>query len=258
LHTILVPSARQNSCSARGRIITPLKDRYGAQIRTHYPLSWGDEIAIVEQEHVGFPNAQARVQVPTYMKAVIAEINQGSGVSVRVSIANYETLLSSAFKRALHHVEDATPRVSDLPAIVASTTGKIEMESVEEGREARVVEDMIKRAVLNVFGRYFNLDDFSGLVARFDEGLMVEVGADVWSGAYANTFAALDDPAGLLRPLGGCDGAAAVASAVEFTLEGLHLNRRLNRDVVAGRYRYSAQPQVDSAARPPIRRDRTA
>lgn len=117
---------------------------------------------------------------------------------------------------------------------------------------------MIKRAVLNVFGRYFNPGDFSGLVARFDEGLMVEVGADVRSGAYANAFAALDDPAGLLRPLGGGDGAAAVASAVEFALEGLHLNRRLNRDVVAGRYRYSARLQVDSAARPPIRRGRTA
>ena len=146
LDVFLVSTANPEDYTNRGRIITPLKDRYGAQIRTHYPRSLDDEIGIVEQEFSNFEDTQSRVRVPEYMKEVIAEItslarrspdiNQRSGVSLRVSIANYETMLSAAFKRSLRHDEPASPRVSDLPSIVASTTGKIEMESV--GGRARV------------------------------------------------------------------------------------------------------------------------
>jgi magnesium chelatase subunit I len=260
LDVLIVASANPEDYTNRGRIITPLKDRYGAQIRTHYPLSWEDEIAIVEQEHSAFPDSRESVHVPGYMKEVVAEIsllarrspeiNQGSGVSLRVSIANYETLLSSAFKRGLRHGQNASPRVSDLPAIVASTTGKIELESVEEGREAKVV--------LNVFGGYYSVEEFSGLVAKFDAGLAVEVGTDVPSASYVDALARMDDAAGLLRRLDPVDGEAAVASAVEFVLEGLHLNRRLNRDAVGGKFRYSARTDKGAAARAPIRRDRTA
>ncbi len=257
LDVFLVASANPEDYTNRGRIITPLKDRYGAQIRTHYPTSWEDEIAIVEQEHSTFSDASEHVHLPAYMKEVIAEIsrlarnspeiNQASGVSLRVSIANYETLLGSAFKRALRHGAAAAPRVSDLAAIVASTTGKIELESVEEGREARVVDDLTKRAVLNVFGRYFNPDDFAGLLEKFETGLSVEVGADVQSKSYWDAFAAMDDPSRVLSALGEAETEATIASAVEFVLDGLHLNRRLNRDVVGGRYRYTARPEDDSA-----------
>ena len=134
LDIFLVASANPEDYTNRGRIITPLKDRYGAQLRTHYPRSIKQEIDIVEQEYSNFPDTSKKVAVPEYMKEVIAEItalarrspeiNQRSGVSVRVSISNYETLLGKAFKRSLRMKEPASPRISDLPAIVASHHGQ--------------------------------------------------------------------------------------------------------------------------------------
>ena len=122
LDILLVASANPEDSTNRGRIITPLKDRYGAQIRTHYPKSWKDELDIVEQEYVKFPDTSKSVTVPQYMREVIAEftslarrspeVNQRSGVSVRVSIANYETLLGNAFKRGLRQKEPVSPRGS--------------------------------------------------------------------------------------------------------------------------------------------------
>ena len=249
LDVFLVSTANPEDYTNRGRIITPLKDRYGAQIRTHYPRSLDDEIGIVEQEYSNFEDTQSRVRVPEYMKEVIVEItslarrspdiNQRSGVSLRVSIANYETMLSAAFKRSLRHNEPASPRVSDLPAIVASTTGKIEMESVEEGREYRVIDDLVKKAVLNVFGQYYQARQFADLTERFEEGLTIETGTDKPSSEYLTGFADMGDAAELIKDIEQSDEAPAIASAVEFVLEGLHLNRRLNCDRVGGQYIYS-------------------
>ena len=248
LDVFLVASANPEDYTNRGRIITPLKDRYGAQIRTHYPRSAEHEIAIVEQEHTTFLDTAERVSVPQYMKEVVAEItgqarrsheiNQGSGVSVRVSISNYETLLGSAFKRSLRKKEPASPRISDLPGILASTAGKIELESVEEGREAKVVDGLIKQAVLKVFDSYFTPQQFDTLVARFEEGLEVEVGSDLPSSAYMEQLGSLDSLSDSVRRIEPSEEPAAIASAVEFVLEGLHLHRRLNRDQSGGNYRY--------------------
>ena len=248
LDIFLVATANPEDYTNRGRIITPLKDRYGAQIRTHYPKSPDDEMEIVEQEYASFPDVSEQVTVPQYMKEVIAEItslarsspeiNQRSGVSLRVSIANYETLLGSAFKRGLLQKEHASPRISDLPAIIASTTGKIELESVEEGRELKVVNDLIKRAVLNVFGRYFDPEEFEQVLLAFDNGLVVEAGGEVPSSVYSDKLSALGNMAEIVSRVEPSQEAAAVASAVEFALEGLHLNRRLNRDAVDGKYVY--------------------
>ena len=248
LDIFLVATANPEDYTNRGRIITPLKDRYGAQIRTHYPKSPDDEMEIVEQEYASFPDVSEQVTVPQYMKEVIAEItslarrspeiNQRSGVSLRVSIANYETLLGSAFKRGLLQEEHASPRISDLPAIIASTTGKIELESVEEGPELKVVNDLIKRAVLNVFGRYFDPEEFEQVLLAFDNGLVVEAGGEVPSSVYSDKLSALGNMAEIVSRVEPSQEAAAVASAVEFALEGLHLNRRLNRDAVDGKYVY--------------------
>ena len=248
LDVLLVASANPEDYTNRGRIITPLKDRYGAQVRTHYPDSAELEIAIVEQEHTRFPDVADRVTVPQYMKEIVAEItrqarsspdiNQGSGVSLRVSISNFETLLSSAFKRSLRHREPASPRISDLPNILASTAGKIELESVEEGREARTVDTLVKKAVLDVFGRYYNPGELDGLVSRFEEGLVFRVGSGITSSEYVAKLPNLDGLPELLRRIEPGEEPAAIASAVEFVLEGLHLNRRLNRDHVAGNYVY--------------------
>lgn len=249
LDVFLVSTANPEDYTNRGRIITPLKDRYGAQIRTHYPRSLEEEIGIVEQEYSNFDDTQSRVHVPQYMKEIIAEftslarrspdINQRSGVSLRVSIANYETMLSAAFKRSLRHNEPASPRVSDLPAIVASTTGKIEMESVEEGREFRVIDDLVKKAVLNTFGRYYQARQFADLTQLFEEGLTIETGSDIPSGDYMGSYAHMGEATELMKDIEQSEDAAAVASAVEFVLEGLHLNRRLNCDRVGGQYIYS-------------------
>ena len=249
LDVFLISTANPEDYTNRGRIITPLKDRYGAQIRTHYPRSLDEEIGIVEQEYAHFQDTQSRVSVPQYMKEIIAEItalarrspdiNQRSGVSLRVSIANYETILSAAFKRSLRHKEPASPRVSDLPAIVASTTGKIEMESVEEGREFKVIEDLVKKAVLNTFGRYYQARQFADLTQRFEDGLMIETGSDIPSARYMSSYAHMGEASALIKDIERSEDAAAIASAIEFVLEGLHLNRRLNCDRVGGQYIYS-------------------
>ena len=247
---VVVASANPEDYTNRGRIITPLKDRYGAQIRTHYPRQAEHEIAIMETERTRFPETDDRVFIPDYMKQVVAEftslarrhpeVNQRSGVSVRVSIFNYETLVANALRRAIRLSEKyATPRVSDLPAIAASTIGKLELESVEEGREGRVLEDLTKRAVLNVFDRYFSSRELEPLVFRFDEGLAIETGSGLRAKEYVKKLKQFEE--GFAEALGRLqvgEEDSAIASAMEFILEGLHLSRRLNRDRVDGGFRY--------------------
>ncbi len=250
LDVMLVSSANPEDYTNRGRIITPLKDRYGAQIRTHYPRDIDQEIQIMEQEHTKFDDVDGAVAVPHYMKEVIAEItslarrspeiNQRSGVSLRVSIANYETLIGSAFKRSLRLQETSSPRVSDLPAIVASTNGKVEMESVEEGREFKVVDGLVRKAVQNMFSRYYTARDFEAVLTRFDEGLTMEAGTDIPSQSYVDTLPQMANMKEMIAKIEESDDPSAIASAMEFILEGLYLNRRLNRDQTAGHIVFSA------------------
>ncbi|MEK7874079.1 MAG: magnesium chelatase, partial [Chloroflexota bacterium] len=244
-----VASANPEDYTNRGRIITPLKDRYGAQIRTHYPRTLEHEMRIMEQERTRVEDVGVKVVTPQYMREVIAEIttlarrspdiNQRSGVSVRVSIANYETLDSNALRRAIRCKEaQAAPRMRALGFLVASTVGKSEMETVEEGSESRTLEGLTKKAVSNVFGRYFTVQEFDDLVHRFEEGLVIETSDMLPSAEYARKIGELPELAAGVRKLGLGESPAAVASAVEFILEGLHLNRRLNRDRVEGKTRY--------------------
>ena len=159
---MLVASANPEDYTNRGRIITPLKDRFGAQIRTHYPLDAELEAAVVEQEARPLSADGLNVQVPAFMAEIVAEmsqqarrsphINQRSGVSVRLSIANYETLVANATRRALRHGEtEVVPRVSDLDALVASTAGKVEFETVDDGREEQVLDRIVKASILETF-----------------------------------------------------------------------------------------------------------
>ncbi|MFN3973850.1 MAG: magnesium chelatase [Dehalococcoidia bacterium] len=249
LDVYVVASANPEDYTNRGRIITPLKDRYGAQIRTHYPRTLEDELAIVEQERVHFPDMDDRVQVPGFMKEIVAEfttlarrspdINQRSGVSVRVTISNYETLLAAALRRAIRYNEGvAVPRISDLPFIFASTAGKLELETVEEGREGRIIEELLKKAVLNTFNRTFNVREFDPLVQKFEEGLVVETGTAIPSFVYVEKLRGIEGFEPALRKFQVQENEALFASVVEFVLESLHLNRRLNRDRVEGRFRY--------------------
>ena len=188
LDVYVVASANPEDYTNRGRIITPLKDRYGAQIRTHYPKSPESEIAIVEQErsHFDDDDPDRKVSVPQYMKEIVVEItrlarrspdiNQRSGVSVRASIADYEALLSNAMRRAIRLKEtEVVPRVSDLPYVLPALTGKIEFETVDDGREEQIVERLIQGAVLAVFNHYFSLGELEPIVARFKSGYAAEV-----------------------------------------------------------------------------------
>jgi magnesium chelatase subunit I len=254
LDLFVVASANPEDYTSRGRIITPLKDRFGAQIRTHYPEDPDTEIAIMDAEWLAFDDETATsvpVQVPGFMKEVVAElsqlarrsseVSQRSGVSVRVTIANHETLVAAALKRAVRLGEPvAAPRVSDLGAVVASTAGKIELETLgDETREEKVIEKLVQRAVVNVFNRHFSLAELVGLVERFEAGTEVEVGELVPSESLQHLATELPE---LSRAVGGLDvgeSPAGIASGVEFVLEGLHLNRRLNKERRGGAIRYA-------------------
>jgi magnesium chelatase subunit I len=251
LDVMLVASANPEDYTNRGRIITPLKDRFGAQIRTHYPTGLDTEMAVVAQEARALSAPGVAVTVPAYMAEVVAaithqarhsaQVNQRSGVSVRLSIANQETLVANAVRRALRLGEpEAVPRVSDLPALVSSTAGKVEIESLEEGREGEIVERLVKGAVLETWRAWCRPERFRDLVAAFEGGLAVDTGDDVPSSAYA----AFADLPGIKETLGDLEvgeAPAEVASAVEFVLEGLHLSKRLNKDAQAGRATYRAR-----------------
>jgi magnesium chelatase subunit I len=254
LDLFVIASANPEDYTSRGRIITPLKDRFGAQIRTHYPEETGTEIAIMEAESATFGGADAElpIQVPGFMKEVVAElsqlarrsseVSQRSGVSVRVTIANHETLGAAALKRAVRLGEpSAAPRISDLPAVVASTAGKIELETLgDETREDRVVEKLVARAVVNVFNRHFALSELMPLVERFeDEGLEAEVGELIPSRVHGELADAVPELRAAIARLDAGESAAGIASAAEFVLEGLHLNRRLNKERRGGTTRYA-------------------
>ena len=238
LDVYVVSTANPEDYTNRGRIVTPLKDRYGAQIHTHYPKKLEDEIAIMEQERSRFDDDDMTV-VPEYMKEILAEItaqarqsseiNQRSGVSVRVSIANYETLLSNAKRRAIVHGDQwVCPRASDLPFIVASFSGKIELETFEEGRESRVTDELTRRAVLKIFGNYFDVSDLETVVTSFDLGQSAETGSEKPAAEYPAMAGKVDGLSEAVARLTSDKRPEVIASAVEFVLEGLHLNRRLN------------------------------
>ncbi|HEV3450983.1 MAG TPA: magnesium chelatase [Acidimicrobiia bacterium] len=249
LDLMLVASANPEDYTNRGRIITPLKDRFGAQIRTHYPLDVEVEMDVVDQEARPVAGDGLAVTVPDFMTEIVAEIsqqarrsphvNQRSGVSVRLSITNYETLVANATRRALRGGEqEVVPRVSDLEALVASTAGKLEFETVEDGREEQVLDRIVKAATLDTFRARCRPDRLTALVGAFENGLVVHTGADVPSVQYANLLPQLPGLKDTLVDLEVGETPAAVASALEFVLEGLHLSKRLNKDAVGARATY--------------------
>jgi magnesium chelatase subunit I len=249
LDVVVVASANPEDYTNRGRIITPLKDRYGAQIRTHYPRNVDHEIDIMEREMWQFPAEDFQVRVPQYMKEIVAEItrlarrspdvNQRSGVSVRASIADYESLLANALRRAIRLGEnEVVPRITDLLYIIPAISGKIELETVEDGREDQIIEKLIQGGAVAVFNRNFNIGELEDVVARFKSGLSLEVSDTMPSSEYVKLSRSIDGLEKAVAKLGATGDPALTAAAVEFILEGLHLNKRLNKDKVAGRVQY--------------------
>ncbi len=243
LDLFVVASANPEDYTSRGRIITPLKDRLGSQIRTHYPRSIEDEIAIMRQERVRFgPDGGPDIDEPEYMLELVAElthlcrrspeISQRSGVSVRVSVANLEVLVANAFKRAVRLGEaSGAPRVSDLGALLPSTIGKIELETLgDESPEERIVDRLLTRALYNVFARHVALDELDEVVEAFESGLVIETGELVPSAEYVRWLHETPGLRSAVRRMGAGESPGLIASAVEFILEGLHLHRRLNKE----------------------------
>ena len=210
-------------------------------------------MALALQEAPPFEVDGVRVVVPAYMTEIVAtlshlarssaHINQRSGVSVRFTITNHEVMVANAARRALRHGEsEVAPRVSDLEALPASMMGKIEIESLEEGRDGLIAENLVKAAVLTVFKDRFSPERFRPIVTAFEEGAIIHAGEDVTSAEYVALLEA--QPAlreAVTELTEGDSSAASVASAVELLLEGLHLSKRLNKESIGARSTYRAR-----------------
>ena len=250
LDVVIVASANPEDYTSRGRIITPLKDRFDVQIRTHYPKTIEDEIVIMEQEAAPTDVRSRKVEVPHFMKEILGhmtfearksnEINQSSGVSVRVTINNYESIISNAEKRSLRCKEsEIVPRISDLHSLLPSTNGKIEMEYVgEDKKEEEVVEKLLNRSIVKVFDQHFSLNGLQKVVEYFNSGWGVEVSDQMPSQDYLEGIKEIPGLKEAIRSLGISESPALMACATEFVLEGLHLHQKLNKEIEGGRVTY--------------------
>ena len=250
LDVLLVATANPDDYTHRGRIVSPLKDRFGTQIRTHYPETVAEEIRIMEQE--ARPAAGGvPVRIPAFLEEIVAgftselrrspHVNHRSGVSVRYSIGNLETLVAAAVRRAARTGEaEAVPRVCDLPAMISSSLGRIEFDTIEEGREEEILERALRQATLEIFRRRLSGFDFAPILSRFERPGFAADTSDVTAASdVLAQFGELPGLAKLLERLGVEEESPGVAaSALEFALEGLHLSRRLNKDQGGGAARY--------------------
>jgi magnesium chelatase subunit I len=248
LDLVLVASANPEDYTNRGRIITPLKDRFGAEIRTHYPATLADELALVEQEaEISWQGADPGAALPSHLVEVIARftrlvraspaIDSRSGVSARFAIAAAESAAASAVRRAaLTGEEQAVARICDLPVTVSTLSGKVEFEVSEEGREQEVLEHMLRRATADTFRAHLGSADLTGLLAGFEGGASVESGDLVPATDLLARIGEVPGLAKIMERLGmdGSESPGHAAAALEFALEGLYLMRRLSKDVVNG------------------------
>ena len=255
LDVMLIASANPDDYTSRGRIITPLKDRFGSQIRTHYPLTVELEqrIMLAEATPPVVGDSGVTVAVPEHLMRVVAEfshlarssnhVNQRSGVSVRLSVANYEALAANALRRALRSGEsEAVARIDDLDALAATSIGKIEIEALEDGREGVVFENLLRQAVLSAFRDLVDPSLTTPVVEAFEEGLVAHTGEGLLSAELAALASEVPGLADAVAPLVGPTASEpAVASAVEFVLEGLHLSRRLNKDEASSGVTYRSR-----------------
>ena len=255
LDLLLVATANPDDYTHRGRIVSPLKDRFGTQVRTHYPETLADEIRIMDQE-ARPPAGAVPLRVPLYLKEVLAtltselrrspHVNHRSGVSVRYSIGNLETLAAAAVRRAARVGEpEAVPRVCDLPVVLEASLGRIEFDTIEEGREGEILLRALRTAELEVFRTRLSGFDFHPILDRFAGGFAAETSDLMPASELLAQFGELPGLAKLLQRLGvEEESPGAAASAVEFALEGLHLSRRLNKDLSGrlGSFRYEGPP----------------
>jgi magnesium chelatase subunit I len=242
LDVMLVFSANPEDYTARGKIITPLKDRIGSEIRTHYPLTRQHAMAITAQE-AWVERGGCELSVPAYVREVVEEIafqarqdqkiDKRSGVSQRLSISLLENVVSSAERRALQAREpQIVPRVTDIYAALPAMTGKFELEYEGELRGAdNVARDIIRAAVGNVFGGYFAGADLKQVTEWFDLGGSLQADDTLPASELLDRTAQVQGLRELTTHAGIMDRASApiVASAVDFILEGLYAQKKISR-----------------------------
>ena len=236
--------ARTRRTTPTGAGSTPLKDRFGAEIRTHYPLTLTDELTLIKQE----ADIWTAAELPDHLVEVIARFTRGvressavdarSGVAARFAIAAAESAAASAVRRSALAGATETPvaRVCDLPAVVSTLRGKVEFEVSEEGREEEVLGAMLRRAIADTFRSRLGSVDLSGLLAKFEDGGTVESGELVPATDLLQRVGDIPGLARIMARLGmeGGESFGHAAAAVEFTLEGLYLMRRLSKDTDGG------------------------
>ena len=254
LDVMIVCSANPEDYTNRGRIVTPLKDRIGSVVTTHYPLTREDGIKIIEQNAWIDREDGITVVVPRFMKEITEEIshiarasqeiNQSSGVSARMSICNYEVLISNAERRAIKTGEAfAVPRISDLRYICSASRGKIELDpTIDDNQDEDVIRKITREAVLKIFNQYFTIDAYqeeikmlsnrtyfvSDVIPSDDYLKLLSQDKEIEKMIHALQNEMKNDSHGkeALAPIS--------ASLIEFLLEGLHANKKLNKDMCAG------------------------
>lgn len=248
LDVMLCFTANPEDYTARGKIITPLKDRIGSEIRTHYPLSLEQGIAITVEEAWTKRSTGPSVRVPKYVAEVIEQlafsaredkrIDKRSGVSQRLPISVTENVVSNAERRALASEEDlAVPRVLDLYAALPAITGKIELEYEGELRGGdTVARELIRAAVAKTFDRYFEGINMQPVIQWFDLGGDLKLGDDADSGTIVRRLSSIQGLMEKTRALGlsANEPDAVRASAAEFILEGLYAQKRISRSEERG------------------------
>jgi magnesium chelatase subunit I len=248
----LVFSANPEDYTNRGRIVTPLKDRIGSVIRTHYPetvtegIQIAQENAWLERNGSGGSGSGIAVEIPGFLQEIVEEVvrlartsphvSQASGVSVRTSIANLETVVSNAERRGLATGEKrVVPRICDLNYLIASCRGKIEMTlAEEEGAEDKLIRSLVGEAVKTVFGRYADADAYDAISDQFKGNLTFPAGDDLPAEEFVANMKAIKPLAPAATKFAkelelNADDPAILASVGEFLLEGLYVNNRLSK-----------------------------
>ncbi|HEY3880681.1 MAG TPA: sigma 54-interacting transcriptional regulator [Trebonia sp.] len=255
LDIVLIASANPEDYTNRGRIITPLKDRFGAEVRTHYPLSLSDELELIGQEaEVVWDGTDQGADLPEHLIEVIARftrlvrespaVDSRSGVSARFAIAAAESTAAGAVRRTalVAEARDEVPvaRIADLPGVVPSLRGKVEFEVAEEGREEEILTHLLRRAIAETFRARLGGADLTGLLAKFEEGGSIETGELVSATELLRRTGEVPGLAKIMARLGmeGRESFGEAAAAIEFVLEGLYLIRRLSKDTSDGTATY--------------------
>ena len=275
LDVALVFSANPEDYTARGKIITPLKDRIGSEIRTHYPATVEEGITITEQEAWAKRDGY-QLHVPKYVREVIERIafvaredkkvDKRSGVSQRLPISALENVISNAERRAIVHGEGlVVPRMSDIYAALPAITGKLELEYEGEMKGADFVgRELIRTAIANSFDEYFHGANLQQVVQWFDLGGSIKVPD---TAAAVEVLEELKAIQGLMDKLGAVgvkpkDAAELQVSAAEFLLEGLHAHKRIGRNeerVFTAGEKQARRPEVSAGhdrEEPPFGRSR--